>query len=383
MIEPTSINSTSWNQLIAELPGSHILQTWQWGSFKSQYGWEPIFCIWAGIGNEIRLFHATPLEALPVRGAALVLKRSISISGIRLPFSVLYVPKGPLLSDWSDAGLRHQIIDDLSVLARKNRSISVKIDPDVITGYGEPGTPSTRELALGKEVEGHLHDNGWKSSKEQVQFRNTVLVDLKQTEDAILAGMKQKTRYNIRLAARKGVVIRRGGLEDLEMLYQMYAETALRDNFIIREREYYLKAWRIFMDSQMAQPLIAQVDSKPVAALILFMFSGKAWYLHGMSSEAHREKMPNHLLQWEAIRHAKSSGCTFYDLWGAPDRFDENDPMWGVYRFKEGFGGQVARTIGAWDKPVRPLLYQFYTAIMPRILEGMRRRSKAKRQSAL
>jgi lipid II:glycine glycyltransferase (peptidoglycan interpeptide bridge formation enzyme) len=236
---------------------------------------------------------------------------------------------------------------------------------------------------LGETVEDHLNDGRWHSSKEQIQFRNTVLVDINRSEDEILAGMKQKTRYNIRLAARKGVTVRKGSFEDLEMLYQMYAETALRDNFIIREREYYLKAWRIFLDSQMAQPLIAQVDGKPVAALILFMFSGKAWYMYGMSGEAHREKMPNHLLQWEAIRHAKLSGCTVYDMWGAPDHFDENDPMWGVYRFKEGFGGQVARTIGAWDKPVRPFLYQFYTAIMPRILEGMRRRSKAKRQSAL
>ncbi len=383
MIEPAAIHSTVWNQLIAGLPGSHVLQTWHWGMFKSLHGWEPIYCIWTGAGNDIRLVHTFPKGKEAIRGAALVLKRGVSLSRIKLPFNILYVPKGPLLLDWNDAVLRQQILDDLRAFARMNKSISIKIDPDIIVGYGEPGSPGDNEIPLGRVVEGHLRDNRWHASEEQIQFRNTVLLDINQSEDAILAGMKQKTRYNIRLASRKGVTVRKGELEDLELLYQMYAETALRDNFIIREREYYLKAWRIFMDSHMAQPLIAQVDGQPVAALILFLFSGKAWYMYGMSGEVHREKMPNYLLQWEAIRHAKSSGCIVYDMWGAPDRFDESDPMWGVYRFKEGFGGQLARTIGAWDRPVRPALYQFYTAIMPRILEAMRRRSKAKREHAL
>jgi lipid II:glycine glycyltransferase (peptidoglycan interpeptide bridge formation enzyme) len=130
------------------------------------------------------------------------------------------------------------------------------------------------------------------------------------------------------------------------------------------------------MQSGKAEALIAEVNGELIAALIVFRFASKAWYMYGMSLPAHREKMPNHLLQWEAIRRAKECGCTTYDLWGAPDAFDQSDPLWGVYRFKEGLGGQVVRHIGAWDLPVRPMLYSLYTRILPRVLNVMRRRGR-------
>jgi lipid II:glycine glycyltransferase (peptidoglycan interpeptide bridge formation enzyme) len=88
--------------------------------------------------------------------------------------------------------------------------------------------------------------------------------------------------------------------------------------------------------------------------------------------------MPNHLLQWEAMRRAKSAGCTVYDLWGAPDEFDESDAMWGVFRFKEGLGGEVVRTLGAWDNPVSPVLYRLYTQIIPKVLDVMRAHGRAR-----
>ncbi|MBI4769845.1 MAG: peptidoglycan bridge formation glycyltransferase FemA/FemB family protein, partial [Chloroflexi bacterium] len=125
----------------------------------------------------------------------------------------------------------------------------------------------------------------------------------------------------------------------------------------------------------LAESLIAEVEGAPVAAVIAFRFGDRAWYMYGMSSEAHREKMPNHLLQWEAMRRARAAGCTVYDFWGAPDDFDERDPMWGVFRFKEGFGGQVVRTLGAWDFPASRPLYWLYTQAMPKVLEAMRLRS--------
>lgn len=127
----------------------------------------------------------------------------------------------------------------------------------------------------------------------------------------------------------------------------------------------------------MAEPLIAEVDGEPIAGIFLFYFAGRAWYLYGMSRQAHREKMPNYLLQWEAMRHARAHGCTQYDLWGAPDVFDESDSMWGVFRFKEGLGGQVVRTAGAWDYPARPIVYFAYTRVLPRILDFMRHRGRA------
>jgi len=113
-----------------------------------------------------------------------------------------------------------------------------------------------------------------------------------------------------------------------------------------------------------------------IGALVVFRFGQTAWYLYGMSREAHREKMPNHLLQWQAIRSALAQGCTRYDFWGAPDEFVESDPLWGVWKFKEGFGGQLVRQVGAWDYAPSRLAYRLYTRLLPRVLDLMRRRGR-------
>lgn len=126
----------------------------------------------------------------------------------------------------------------------------------------------------------------------------------------------------------------------------------------------------------MCIPLIAEAEGDSLAAVILFVFGGRAWYLYGMSRDLHREKMPNYLLQWEAMRISKAMGANEYDLWGAPEIFDEHDPLWGVFRFKDGLGARVVRTIGAWDYPAKPILYSLYTQILPRILDVLRRRGK-------
>ena len=188
--------------------------------------------------------------------------------------------------------------------------------------------------------------------------------------------MKQKTRYNTRLSGREGVVVRVATLEDIPLLYRMYAETSLRDGFAIRNENYYTTLWNTFMQDNLCEPLIAEVEGEAVAAVVIFRFARRAYYLHGMSRSIHRNKMPNYLLQWEAMRRAKSADCITYDLWGAPELFDESDSMWGVFRFKEGLGGEVLRTIGAYDLPVRPLYYRIYTQILPRILDLMRSRGK-------
>jgi lipid II:glycine glycyltransferase (peptidoglycan interpeptide bridge formation enzyme) len=110
--------------------------------------------------------------------------------------------------------------------------------------------------------------------------------------------------------------------------------------------------------------------------VIIFRYAGRAWYMYGMSRAVHREKMPNYLLQWEAMMQAKQAGCVEYDLWGAPDEFVEGDQLWGVYRFKAGLGAEVVRYIGAWDMPLNGMLYRTYTQLMPRLLGMMRRRGE-------
>ena len=361
-IEPTAFDPKGWNTMLASLPGAHVLQTWEWGQVKTAYGWKALPYTWQdGRGQVV--------------AAALILQRSLSIAGLPTGLRVLYVPKGPVF-DWNNASLRPRILNELAVLARQQGATFIKIDPDVRLGTGEPGLPGAQENPVGQQVQWELISSGWRFSDEQIQFRNTVLVDLRPDEGALLANMKPKTRYNIRLAGRKGVVVRKGSQADFDILYRMYAETSLRDCFVIRTQAYYFRVWSIFMKAGMADVLIAEVGKEVVAAVFVFRFAQKAWYLYGMSSQAHREKMPSHLLQWEAIRLARAAGCTVYDLWGAPDVFDESDPLWGVYRFKSGLGGQVVRTLGAWDLPLRPTIYRLYTHTLPRLLDWMRRRGK-------
>jgi lipid II:glycine glycyltransferase (peptidoglycan interpeptide bridge formation enzyme) len=104
-----------------------------------------------------------------------------------------------------------------------------------------------------------------------------------------------------------------------------------------------------------------------VAGLILFLFGSTAWYMYGASTGEHRQLMPNHALQWAAICKARERGCRRYDLWGAPDKFDESDRLWGVYRFKQGFGGQLIQGVGAFDYPVNRWLYRAFTNALPRL----------------
>lgn len=378
------MENNSWNSIISKLPDPHFLQSHEWGQVKAKYGWVPYYAVWTDsefhvIQDESRLSSFT----FPITAAALILKRTVSFRGL-IQASILYAPKGPLL-DWTNEPLRTRVLNDMQSFAKQQRAIFIKMDPDVELGRGVPGTEGDIIDQNGQAVMAELKRRGWGYAFDQIQFQNTVLIDLHSTEEEMLARMKPKTRYNVRLAEKKGVSLRVGTLEDLPALYKIYAETSVRDGFVIRDEEYYMTVWKLFMDSNQPTviPLIAEVDGEVVAAIFLFMFGEKAYYVYGMSRNAHREKMPTYLLQWEAIKIAKSRGCEIYDLWGAPEVFDESDSMWGVYRFKEGLGGEVVRTLGAYDFAPNKLLYKLYAEVMPRVLDFMRSRGKEKTKQSL
>ena len=284
----------------------------------------------------------------------------------------MYIPRGPIL-DWNDVDLRQKVLKEIVNLAKENKSFLLKIDPEVIVGSGIPETDKATQNNNGITILNELKQQGWHYSQDQIQFKNTVWLDINHAEDELLANMKQKTRYNIRLSGKKGVKISEGKPSDFNMLANMYAETAIRDNFTIRSEKYYLNLWNSFYNQGKLTPLIASYEGKPIAALMLFHFAGRAWYIHGMSRSVHRNKMASYLLQWEAIKTAKNKGCARYDLWGAPFDLVESDPMWGVFRFKQGFAGETIRTIGAWDFPINPLLHHLYIKVMPIILNIMRK----------
>jgi lipid II:glycine glycyltransferase (peptidoglycan interpeptide bridge formation enzyme) len=379
--------SQIWNQIVSQFPNPHFLQTYEWGQVKAKYGWIPHYAVWTDDGK----FQVSTNYELPFTNhcvaAVLILRKQILNRGFAARLSILYAPKGPLL-DWKNDELRNRVLNDLQSYAKKQGAIFLKIDPDIVLGRGVPNSEGDVTENSGQAIRSDLKRRGWGYSSDQIQFQNTVLIDLSASEEEMLARMKPKTRYNIRLAEKKGVTIRTGIVDDLPMLYKMYAETSVRDGFVIRDEEYYLTVWKLFMQSTVngqpfTIPLIAEVDNQPVAAIFLFIFAGRAYYVYGMSRNLHREKMPTYLLQWEAMKLAKAGGCAIYDLWGAPEIFDESDSMWGVYRFKEGLGGEVLRSLGAYDFVPNKLWYKLYAEVMPRMLSVMRSRGKERTKQGL
>lgn len=328
------IQADAWDAALLTLPQTHILQSWLWGELKGSRRWTPVRFIWR---TDDRIVAAAQV---------LVLRRG------RLRLG--YIPKGPLL-DWTDGALAETILAQLATYARQRGFLLLKIDPDV-----------RADTDVGRRTGALLSKLGWHASFEQIQFRNTMVLDLQPPLDQLMAQMKPKWRYNTHLAVRKGVTVREATLDDLPLLYAMYAETAARDSFVIREEAYYLDVWQRFMQAGLAWPLIAEFNDIPLAMAIAFHFGMCAWYMYGASRDVGRGFMPNHLLQWHIIRSAKDAGCTVYDLWGAPETLEIADPLWGLYCFKQGFGATFVPHLGAYDYAPRPWLYRLYALLRPR-----------------
>lgn len=340
--DPCAVDPDVWDRFVAAHPQAHILQTSLWGDLKAAFGWE---------AERVALTEGGQIVA-----GAQVLYR-------RLPGGVgrlAYVPRGPLV-DWADGPTLAALMEKLAQAARARGAIALTLEPEL------PDEPAWRDRLAGLGL--------IPSPLGSVQPRRTLIVDLTGDEGAILARMKQKTRYNIRLAERKGVVVRDGTEADLPAFHRLMAETAARNRFGVHAPAYYDRAYHLFVPRGWARLLMAEVGGEPVAAVMAFAVGRRAWYFYGASSDSHREKMPTYLLQWEAMRWARSLGCEAYDLWGVPDadldRLEaefarRRNGLWGVYRFKRGFGGQLVRTVGAWDRPLRPILYTAYRLIAHR-----------------
>ncbi len=357
----------AWDRALLDLPDPQVLQSWAWGELKGRHGWRPTRF----------LFHD---GGQLVAAASVLERRALSLPLPLLPASILYMPRGPAV-DWNDEARVEQVLAEIEALARRRRAMFVKIDPDVY--YPEAAPVFSPRPPVASRVAALLTRRGWRFSGSQVQFRNTVLLDLRRDEEALLAAMKQKSRYNLRLAQRRGVEIRQGMACDLQLFYDLYAETARRDGFPIRPPAYYHDAWGSFLAQGDGCLLLAEVQGEPVAGLLFVIFGLTAWYMYGASSERHRSLMPNNLLQWAAIHRAREMGCTVYDLWGAPENLDGSDPMWGVTRFKLGLGGELARGLGAWDYAPWPAAYRLYTEVVPRYISLLRHRAQADQGSSL
>lgn len=226
---------------------------------------------------------------------------------------------------------------------------------------------------------------GLRPSPMRIQPPDTVILDLRGTEEELLAAMKSKTRYNVGLASRRNVEVRVVGSGDddaeeaLTAWYRLYRDTARRDRIAIHSLEYYR---RVFLGTGTAAPgpedlarsdpwrelLLASHEEDLLGGIVTLSYGGTTTYLYGAGADIKRNHMASYLLQWEAIRRARDRGDRWYDLFGIPPEDDPNHPMHGLYRFKTGFGGTVVHRAGAWDVPLRPLAAQLYRAA-----EGLRK----------
>ena len=322
------IQPTEWDDFLSCYPNAHLLQTSAWGQLKSEFGWD-VHRLVAGEAGAQVLFRRLPFG-----------------------FTIAYIPKGPVGQDWEN------LVPELDGICRERKAIFLKFEPDLweIRGSLTQSTGSPDDTP-----------KGFLKSSINVQPQRTLLVDIRGDEQGVLARMKQKTRYNVRLAQKKGIIVHPSA--DIGAFYRLMQVTGKRDSFGYHSLDYYKRAYELFYLNGNCELLVAEYRQEPLAALMVFSHGRRAWYFYGASASDHRERMPTYLLQWEAIRWARAQGCSEYDLWGVPDaEMNEleanftrrNDGLWGVYRFKRGFGGQLFRASGPWDRVYHPLLYSFY-----------------------
>lgn len=315
------LTEEEWKKTLARFPEAHILQSAEWGELKSNFGWKPV-----------RISSGTC--------CAQILFKSLPAG-----FSIGYIPKGPL-------GTSDQAFwKELRKVGRDNRAVMIKIEPD---GWANGDQSVVWQDAQSQLVPSH-----------PIQPAQTILIDLTADEKTILDRMKQKTRYNIHLAEKKEISIVTS--EDIRSFYELMIRTGDRDSFGIHSFEYYQKVYDLFSPKGQCSLLTARYNDVDLAAVMLFKSGHRCWYFYGASTDIERNRMPVYLLQWEAIRWAIKQGCTDYDLWGIPDYPEEvleeqfmnrSDGLWGVYRFKRGFGGNIVRTPATHDLVIQPLLYK-------------------------
>ncbi len=285
-------------------------------------------------------------ENKKIIGAVSILIRKIPIFG-----NIMYSSRGPIC-DIHNLEVMKQLTDGIKELAKEYKAIVYKAEPDV-----ESSDEQFREIVTSL---GYSIKDDAKNFREEIQPRYVFRLNIKnKTEDEIFSGFHPKTRYNVRLAIKKGVIIKEGTKEDLKDFHKIMVETGERDGFIIRPLSYFEKMYDELAPEHM-KLLMAYYEDKPISGVIPIMYGNKTWYLYGASSNEHRNLMPNYLLQWEMIKMAISRKDDIYDFRGVSGVVDENHPQYGLYRFKKGFGATFTEFIGEIYIPFKPLTYSIY-----------------------
>jgi lipid II:glycine glycyltransferase (peptidoglycan interpeptide bridge formation enzyme) len=326
------------------------MQCLEWGDVKKPL-WQPVPVV-------VR-------DGDAILATALVLKRRIP----RTRRCIFYVPRGPIV-DWTDLKTVERLMTALREAAKKHRAILIKVDPAVPQGTADfDATIAKHGFLPSPDAEGGFGGT---------QPRTVMKRGIEGSEDEVLASFHQKWRYNIRLAAKKGVVVREAERKDLPAIHELYRVTAQRDGFTGRPLSYFEKLWDVLEPKGLAKFFITELEGKPLSAAICFITGPQCWYVYGASSNEHRNVMPNHAMQWEMIKWAKSQGCTVYDFRGVADetQAQTDEHLAGLNRFKAGFSAEVVSYVGEFDLVLSPAWYWLWTTARPKVIALMKRVKK-------
>lgn len=340
--EEISLVSIPTEQLQSDF---NLLQSDFWARFKAGQGWTPRAFRYEWRGNE---------------GTLLVLSRKIARF---LP--VAYVPLGPALPEEDKEVFLHtlswHLLSELPLGTLFIRyDLMDGFSRDALEARHDPEEPDRSSLQLNTPL---------KKAVQDVQPPDTVILSLEGSEEELLGRMHKKWRYNIRLAAKKGVEICSQKSGDLSAWYSLYKTTSERDRIALHSQSYYQNLFNLAEGSSNPEIelLTAWHEGNMLAGIIVVYYRKQATYLYGASSNNKRNLMPSYLLQWEAMQRARKKGCLRYDLFGCPPSADPDHPMHGLFQIKTGFGGELLHRYGAWDYPYGKIFYLIY-----RLLEGMR-----------
>lgn len=330
-----------------------LQQTNFWSGLKSRLGWEAL---------------AFDIEADNTSaGDVLILLRQVGGGN-----TIAYSPFGP--ENLPDSDRRGEYLATLSAELKAfwgPSCIFIRWDLPWISPYAEEedsfdeegfwrGPPETRLREL--RMNWGVADVGLRKAPTDILPPDTITLDLRGEEEGILGRMRSKTRYNIGLSNRRGVRVREGGVKDLDTWQKLYNQTARRNGILAHGPRYFESLLSMGRSDAEAKLLIAEKNDKPLAAMFLSSSADRATYLYGASSGEERSLMAPYALQWEAIRQARKNGCTSYDLFGIAPRPDPEHPLYGLFRFKSGFGGTLIHRQGAWDFPYDQQAYSMYLA---------------------
>ena len=308
----------SFNQV-----ATHPLQSWEWGEFRQKNGLK-VIRLGAFEGKKIKAAYQLTIHPLP-----------------KINYNVLYFPKGPMPDK--------AMMEALKKLGEKEKAVFIKIEPNI------------RENL---DIQKFLLDNGCLQGKSLFTPYSFQL-DLRSSEEQLLANMKPKTRYNIRVAQKHNVqIIKDNSPEAFEEYLRLTAETTRRQKFYAHSGQYHRQMWEVMSRSGLAHLFLAKYQNQVLAAYIFFAFNKVFYYPYGASTREHREVMPTYALFWEAIKFGQKMGCQLFDMWGSPGpNPSPRDPWYGFHQFKEGFGGELIKFIGTYDLVINPPLYKLFNLI--------------------